>query len=498
MKAPLSLLLFCWILSIPTLTANNIQVNNVALTGQNASAGFVLVEFDLSWENSWRVSAGPSNWDAAWVFIKYRVDNGDWQHASLNYVDGSGTGDGHTVPSGATINTSSDSVGVFIYRDSPGSGNADYQGVQLQWNYANAGVQVDNIVDIQVFAIEMVYIPESAFSVGDGFLGTADDKFFTSFGSLVGIPYQINSEDPIPVGTESNELYYEVTSPANNADQQGPIPAAFPKGFQAFYMMKYEVTEGQWICYFNTLTDTQKVTQDITSSNGKGTDATVVGNTIVYTTGFATSSAPTRTLTYARWILSSAYLDWAGLRPFTELEFEKACRGTNDVVPGEYAWGDTTFNSSPLTVQNLAAEDEIITNPGLGLGNMNSSDADIGFPLRSGVFAASAVNKNRRETGGSFYGIMELSANTLENAISVGSPNERAFTGIEGDGAIDSNGLANVPNWPDPQGVGPRAFRGGSYGLDEERARVADRFISNVASNTLPFQSGCRGARTAD
>lgn len=499
MKAPLFLLLLCCILSIPTITANNIQVNNVALTGQNASAGFVLVEFDLSWENSWRVSAGPSNWDAAWVFIKYRVDNGDWQHASLNYVDGSGTGDGHTVPSGATINTSSDSVGVFIYRDSPGSGNADYQGVQLQWNYANAGVQVDNIVDIQVFAIEMVYVPEGPFRIGDDFLGTASDKFFTAFGSLSGIAYQVVSENPITIGTGTNELYYEVTAPPNSGDQQGPIPAAFPKGFRAFYMMKYEVTEGQWVCFFNTLTETQKVVQDITGINGKNSDDPFTGNTIVYTTGLATTTAPTRPVGWMSWTLSSAYLDWAGLRPFTELEFEKACRGTNSVAPGEYAWGDTTLFAGPYTIQNMGAADEIITNPGVGFGNM-TYDVLIAQPLRAGIFAASAVNKNRRETGGSYYGIMELSGNLRENTFSVGSPTDRAFTGLAGDGSLDAAGFANVSNWPDPTGMGPAGFRGGSWFLPADRARVADRFLSTIDSpSTLSrLEKGCRGARTAD
>jgi hypothetical protein len=31
------------------------------------------------------------------------------------------------------------------------------------------------------------------------------------------------------------------------------------------------------------------------------------------------------------------YLAWAGLRPMTELQFEKACRGVERGVPGEFA-----------------------------------------------------------------------------------------------------------------------------------------------------------------
>ena len=58
--------------SITGLMANNIEVNNISLTGQNTTSDFTLVQFYLSWENSWRISVGPANWDAAWVFVKYR------------------------------------------------------------------------------------------------------------------------------------------------------------------------------------------------------------------------------------------------------------------------------------------------------------------------------------------------------------------------------------------------------------------------------------------
>jgi len=61
------------------LMANNIQVSNVSTSGQNTTAGtnnsanYTMVKFNVSWENSWRTSSGPSNWDAAWVFVKFRV-----------------------------------------------------------------------------------------------------------------------------------------------------------------------------------------------------------------------------------------------------------------------------------------------------------------------------------------------------------------------------------------------------------------------------------------
>ena len=81
--------------------ANNIQLSNISITGQNTSSDFTMVQFDLTWENSWRISTGPSNWDAAWVFVKYRVGSGPWLHAFLNETGHiTGTGTAVTITSG--------------------------------------------------------------------------------------------------------------------------------------------------------------------------------------------------------------------------------------------------------------------------------------------------------------------------------------------------------------------------------------------------------------
>ena len=64
------------------LAANNIEVSHVGLASQNTGNQTTQVEFDLSWENSWRISVGPANWDAAWVFVKYRINGDLWQHAT--------------------------------------------------------------------------------------------------------------------------------------------------------------------------------------------------------------------------------------------------------------------------------------------------------------------------------------------------------------------------------------------------------------------------------
>src|SRR5690606_34043853 len=121
-----------------TSYANNITVSNIPLENLNAP-NWVQVEFDLSWENSWRLSAGPSNWDAAWVFIKYRVNSGEWMHAQLSQTD-------FVAAAGSTMDVSSDGVGAFVYRDSDGSGDLNLQNMRLRWDYGSIGN--NDIIDV--------------------------------------------------------------------------------------------------------------------------------------------------------------------------------------------------------------------------------------------------------------------------------------------------------------------------------------------------------------
>lgn len=104
-------------LTVISTYANNIQVQQTLLTGQNLGTQTYQIEFDLSWENSWRTSTLESNWDAAWVFVKYRIDGTtDWQHAKLQPT-------GFVAPVGATVEPRSDGMGAFIYRNSDGIGD---------------------------------------------------------------------------------------------------------------------------------------------------------------------------------------------------------------------------------------------------------------------------------------------------------------------------------------------------------------------------------------
>lgn len=141
--------------------ANNIVVTNVTLL--NAASGLADVRFDLSWDNSWHNSWTENggalmvtNWDAAWVFVKFRSSGGRWQHAILNTS-------GHVATGGTQIelgtNMSGQPVGAFVHRSADGNGTLSCSAMSVKWNYAATGLGGTNSVDISVHAIEMVYIP---------------------------------------------------------------------------------------------------------------------------------------------------------------------------------------------------------------------------------------------------------------------------------------------------------------------------------------------------
>lgn len=238
MKIKEGLLVFFTLLG--TAYANNIAISNTNLVGQDVTNNFTMVKFDISWDNSWRVNSGSQNWDAAWIFVKYRIKSQTvWNHATLNYVDGTGGGDGHTVPANATIASANDNSaggahGVFIHRDAVlTQQSVSYTGVQLRWNYGEDFVGDGDSVEICVFAIEMVYVPTNSFYIGSE--GTDEwGDFSVNTNNSVEAPYHILSEDAIPVGSNYGDLQYDAS---NYGDILGPIPAAYPKGYNAYYCL---------------------------------------------------------------------------------------------------------------------------------------------------------------------------------------------------------------------------------------------------------------------
>ncbi len=145
--------------------ANNAQVSNTILTEQDAAAGKISIQFNLSWENSWRTSSAPNNWDAVWLFAKYKKTDGTWHHATLS-SDNTSTG---SMGANATLSVRSDGVGAYYYRSVNGEGSINSTAVKLRWNYEADGVDCNlglGITAVKVFAIEMVYVAQGQFHIG--------------------------------------------------------------------------------------------------------------------------------------------------------------------------------------------------------------------------------------------------------------------------------------------------------------------------------------------
>ncbi|MDA1086582.1 MAG: hypothetical protein O2901_06155 [Verrucomicrobia bacterium] len=230
-----------------TASANSLAITNLSLTG--VSNGMASLQFDMSWSNSWRTSWNDNgdtvtvtNWDAVWIFAKFRQSGGLWRHAMLS-------SNGHVATGGAVLDVADDSgtrLGAMVYRPSEGSGAMNCNAMSLRWDFATSGLSGTNEVDVEVLGVEMVYIPEGGFYLGSG--GTEINHFYRYPDSTQ--PFLVSNEDAIAVGSVTGSLYY-----AGSGDL-GPIPAAFPKGYQAIYCMKYEMTQGQYADFLNLLDPT--------------------------------------------------------------------------------------------------------------------------------------------------------------------------------------------------------------------------------------------------
>lgn len=476
--------------------ANNVAISNITVSNGNLS-------FNLSWENSWNSTNGvstlyPKNWDAVWVFMKYQQATDKlWKHlkVSSNGADHSVTGAGGVLQ----VDAVSDSMGVFIRRTNPGAGNISNALVTLKMT----GTLPVDTLNFKVFGIEMVYVPQDTFQLGDG---TISPSYFT----------------PVTIGaTQENSGM----SAGTICGACSAIPAAFPLGYNSFYTMKYEISSEQWVNFLNTLTYNQQETRTVSPPNSvAGTNAYSAGisttvtlikiataginNTLpaVYGCNFdgdANYNEPNDGQTIALGGIGKAdllaYLDWSALRPMSETEYEKTCRGPLPRVQGEYPWGTTNLNAAVNRSQ--------VTNPGLetealasSVGLVNGRAAllqSTGGMLRCGIF--STASSGREISGAGFYGNMELAGNVHETVVDV-ETGGTSFTGVLGDGTLDLvTGDANVTGWPNGNGASNTGIgvRGGTfYGYTgASTAWGLTSYRSGSIANTRSFTYGGRGVR---
>ncbi|MEG1909450.1 MAG: hypothetical protein RR190_00585 [Bacteroidales bacterium] len=334
-----------------------------------------------------------------------------------------------------------------------------------------------------------------------------------------------------PIGTQKTypsnapmPFRYMQVGPARNIVSS----PTYPNGQSAYYVMKHELSQHAYVDFLNSLTVAQQTARawnatPISATNTRFNTATntcrnfvcietpSTGGPALYNTNIST--LPTGqwnrelaggniAMCYLNWADNAAYLSWAGLRPLTELEYEKAARGTAPSVLGEYAWGNTSVLGH-TGLSNPNAYNELAT-PGYSnyIQFRGDGDKDI-FPARVGCLAT--ATSTRTDAGASFYGVLNLSDNVPEMYINASTTEGLKFTGEHGSGNLDGNGNASIVFWPEPSTAAGAGIRGACINgatssgtldgqISNRKNAEASDFIKN-RSTSSPL--GCRGGRTA-
>lgn len=481
----LLIIFFCSVYLVQNTHANNLQLGPVTLDTIN---GNPYLKFNISWNNSWRVTSGPGNWDAVWIFVKRRDCSAlDWRHANLAPQDTAHTA--HTAGTPLFVDAYADKKGVMIYRATDGSGNISNTTIRLKLDSVPAGNY-----DYQVFGIEMVYIPQGSFYAGDG---VSINTFRT--GNTQN-PFLITGESPLTFSTAPGNLFA-----GSSGSPTGNVPASYPKGYNSFYCMKYEISQGQYADFLNNLA------QDAVSKRFNGTYASQNRYSIAGTWPSIMATSPNRACNWLSFKDLTAYLDWAALSPMTELEFEKTCRGAGNVpIENEFAWGGITVTDADSIISGT--DGTHLESVGIGIvigsGLANFGNDFVLGPLRCGFAAKSG--STRFESGSSFYGVMEMSGNLMErcyNLYFANFANGYLFNGSHGDGELTTSPNAGFANqgWPSEAGdydafeLSSVALRGGAWTSPSPASdlKISDRFyfVSSVNNSDALGRSSFFGGR---
>ncbi|MBU1854058.1 MAG: hypothetical protein KJ957_08490, partial [Candidatus Omnitrophica bacterium] len=507
-------------ISVTESFSNNLSIANVSLEERNPSSNSVTVEFDISWDNSWQTKI---NHDAVWVTVRLYDPAVVPTDKKLCQMKESGTNPTGTLidpDSGLEIVIPQDKMGAFIRLDSYGKKNtAEVSDVELTIDYASCGLDDSDSASVSVLGIEMVYVPEGSFYVGDNDTSTAS----LDQGSADPDPWFISSESAVSVTNPASDGYRYVSagnSGENSTGSSFTIPATYPKGYGAFYAMKYEINEEQWVAFVNSLPSAAaRANRDITNASHKNSDSVINRNTISCSGSSVTCSTqrPARAVSYLTWMDLAAFLDWAALRPMTELEYEKMSRGPVFPIEGEYAWGATNIISATAVSSGDENGTELSTNSGAnahygtvtltGGDSVNGSGYDQG-PLRIGIFATSS--SDRVSSGAGYYGVLDLSGNLSERVVTIGNDTGRSFTESHGDGVLSTDsgyeGNATNADWPGVNALSSRGvtsaegsgFKGGAWNSTSSSLRISDRSDAANASAIAAGNAGGRGVRSYD
>lgn len=418
---------------------NNVGVHDVAVsspTGLSAAITFQLYANDVS---SQATTGGGGFNTAQWLFVKFSTQagaDGSWRHATISTgTTASFWNSALTVPA--------DRRGAFV--DNSTSQSFWNSTVTLRWNYAEDGVAGPADAQVKVFAISMINVHGGSFVYDAGGIGGAAANNYGGGGEI-----QINTAADTPSGAA----------------------LGWPNGYNSFYLMRYELTQGQYADFLNSV---HSSTADARHYSGVGN-----GHSISFNAGNPYGSRYAAADRYtAKNFLSTAdlwsWLSWAGLRPPTEMEFEKAAR---DRAPDSrvYPWGDTaptTETYSPVHEGGTHSRHYL---------NYNNS----GKVLQAGRYLSGDLPREMEQMGFAPRVIADLAGNVYEHIINCShSPAPANGGGTE----------AWPANWPAPDSAA-KGLRGGDWLSGESDARVSNRNYVGWSDSGRHSGVGGRGART--
>ncbi|NTW32539.1 MAG: hypothetical protein HGB12_07940 [Bacteroidetes bacterium] len=577
--------------------SNNVQVTNVVLADST-------ITLNIQWDNSWRNTSTANstmNYDGVWVFVKYRdaCDRTSAYPSSFSHVWLKNDTSKHTVHNSVLkqmgtsiipyITGTQRAMGIFLYRKNDGSGTFPLTGntqVTLIWDQTAQGT-VGGAWDVRAYAVEMVYIPGGTFRIGSGnptFVSTSTINSSNYSSNVTGlVPYTVSTENttialnPSPAMNPGLDLFTRT-----GATAAGTIDAGFPKGYDPFWVMRYEVSQGQYCDFLNSL-DRLEQTMNIYQGGQYGVAVTATPDAyrwVMYTSTTSTPWAPVNrqyirptpsflankpitfgcdannngTLDEANdgqntacnylytgsypGILLRKYLNWTALRPMTDWEYEKICRGQTAQVAtqaNELVWGTdgSAGGRNPSTgISNANLNNEApVPTPCSVQGEYIGNNATAG-PLRVGSTLTNSAGCTRTSTGSSYYGVSDMAGNLWEYVWSFGS--NGPLTGFypltsdpaakpwltrtsNGNGIVNSNGDYGYPITL-PSGWGQQRsntagwgyngqihneyyWKGGGWDtLDTQWHAFAISYRGSYAAGYQPgdANSGGRGVRTAE
>lgn len=503
----------------PILAENDIVNNRYRITASDATDGYPAADRvndnTTGVASAWVGKTGATTW---W----WSIDFGEGVKKRVTYfgVNGSKTAP-NNYPTyfkleGSADPTASDPNWQLLWR---GEG-------KRYWNVRGDAYPVENAIPI----------PPDKVGAYRGYLLTVEGMntgapVVTSIGMTEQdlasvVDYSILVDSPV---TEIDSLKHLGASDGGNWGS-GRVEKTFPNGYRGFYAMKYELSQDQYTRFLNKLTYRQQnaILEDRLDDLQEGDyifgapDVPDFRNGIMLLTKIEgmpavfgcrlngrdreESGGGDIACNYMNVRDMLAYADWAGLRPLSEMEYEKMCRSYYPAVPekGSYAWGTKKLDPPSAEILRSGYPDEKVASGNANWGNV------CGGPLRVGSFG-SRPDPSLENGGGSFWGCMDLSGNLAEMYYNV---NGRGLTLVEESGSGTSltghntshgNGMIGVEGeydgaqradlWnKDPNNI---ALRGGSFADEAPLLRTSDRtwFRNGVKSyternNTVTFRLG--------